>query len=34
MDRVTLLAQANYSKHGSDVSAEVSEAAHAGMRSL
>ena len=34
MDRVTLLAQLNYSKHGSDVSALASEAAHSGMQSL
>lgn len=34
VERVTLLAQLNYSAHGSDVSAEVSEAAHSGMRSL
>ncbi len=34
MDRVTLLAQINYSKHGSDVSAVLSEAAHSGMQSL
>lgn len=34
MDRVTLLAQLNYSAHTSDVSAEASEAAHSGMKSL
>jgi hypothetical protein len=32
--RVTLLAQVNYSAHGSDVSAEASEAAHSGMKSM
>lgn len=31
---LTLLAQVNYSAHGSDVSAEASEAAHSAMRSL
>lgn len=34
VERVTLLGQVNYSAHGSDVSAEESEAAHTGMRSL
>jgi hypothetical protein len=32
--RLTLLGQVNYSRHGSDVSADPSEAAHTGMRSL
>lgn len=32
--RLTLLGQVNYSGHGSDVSADPSEAAHTGMRSL
>lgn len=31
---VTLLAQVNYSGHGSDISAEASEAAHSGMKSV
>ena len=33
-DRITLLGQLNYSGHGSDVSAEASEHAHSGMKSL
>ena len=34
MNRLTLLAQVNYSGHLSDVSADASEAAHSGMKSL
>ncbi len=34
MDRLTLLAQVNYSGHGSDVSANATETAHTGMKSL
>ena len=34
VDRVSLLGQVNFSAHGSDVSADATEAAHSGMRSL
>jgi hypothetical protein len=34
VDRVALLGQVNFSAHGSDVSAEATEAAHTGMKSL
>lgn len=33
-ERITLLAQLNYSQHASDTSADPSEAAHSGMKSL
>ena len=33
-ERIALLAQVNYSGHATDVSADPSEAAHSGMRSL
>ena len=34
MDKLTLLAQVNYSDHASDVSADATETAHTGMKSL
>jgi hypothetical protein len=34
LEKLTLLAQLNYSGHGTDVSADPSEAAHTGMKSL